>query len=97
MLGDCDPGGFLAAVLQREEPEVREPRDVAVGCMNAEDAAHAYRTSPIWTKPLEPRLAICAADVARIAAPQAGSGGRSTSAVQPLQRAASARACSSPP
>jgi hypothetical protein len=39
-LGDGDPGRLLAAVLQREQAEVREPRDVAVGCVDAEDAAH---------------------------------------------------------
>jgi len=37
---DGDPGRLLAAVLQREEPEVREPGDVAVGCVDAEDPAH---------------------------------------------------------
>ena len=41
LLGDGDPRGLLPAVLQREQPEVREPRDVAVGGVNAEDAAHA--------------------------------------------------------
>ena len=41
LLGDGDAGRLLAAVLQREEAEVREPRDVAVGGVNAEDAAHA--------------------------------------------------------
>jgi hypothetical protein len=41
LLRDCDPGGLLAAVLQRKEAEVREPRDVAVCGVNAENAAHA--------------------------------------------------------
>ncbi len=40
VLRDRDPGRFLAAVLEREEAEVREPRDVAVGGVDAEDAAH---------------------------------------------------------
>ena len=40
VLGDGDPGRLLAAVLQRVEPEVGEPRDVAVGRADAEDAAH---------------------------------------------------------
>ena len=40
VLGDGDARRLLAAVLQREEPEVREPRDVAVGGVDAEDAAH---------------------------------------------------------
>ena len=34
------PGALLAAVLQRVEREVREPRDVAAGRVDAEDAAH---------------------------------------------------------
>ena len=37
---DRDPGRLLAAVLEREEPEVREPGDVALGRPDAEDAAH---------------------------------------------------------
>ena len=40
LVRDRDPGRLLAAVLQREEPEVREARDVAVGSVDAEDAAH---------------------------------------------------------
>ena len=48
LLGDRDAGRLLPAVLEREEPEVREPRDVAVGRVHAEDAAH-QRTWPIWT------------------------------------------------
>ena len=39
-LGDGDPGRLLAAVLQREEGEVREPRHVALDRPDAEDAAH---------------------------------------------------------
>ena len=39
-LGDGDPGRLLAAVLQREEGEVREPRDVALDRPDSEDAAH---------------------------------------------------------
>jgi hypothetical protein len=31
MVGDRDPGRFLTAVLEREEPEVADARDVAVG------------------------------------------------------------------
>ena len=44
VLGDRDPRRLLAAMLQREEAEVREPRDVAVGCVDAEDAAHQATT-----------------------------------------------------
>ncbi len=39
-LRDRDPRRLLAAVLEREEAEVREPRDVVSGCVDAEDAAH---------------------------------------------------------
>jgi hypothetical protein len=38
---DRDPSRLLAAVLERMQAEVREPGDVAVGCADAEDAAHA--------------------------------------------------------
>ncbi len=40
LLRDGDAGRLLAAVLQREEPEVRQARDVALGRVDAEDAAH---------------------------------------------------------
>ena len=40
VVGDGDPGGLLAAVLEREEPEVGDARDVALGRADAEDAAH---------------------------------------------------------
>ena len=40
LVGDRDPGRLLAAVLEREEAEVRDARDVAVGRADAEDAAH---------------------------------------------------------
>jgi hypothetical protein len=39
-LRDRDAGRFLATVLEREEPEVREPGDVALARPDAEDAAH---------------------------------------------------------
>ena len=39
-VGDRDPRRLLAAVLEREEAEVAEPRDVALGGADAEDAAH---------------------------------------------------------
>jgi hypothetical protein len=35
-----DPGRLLASVLESEEPEVREPRDIAFGSVDAEDPAH---------------------------------------------------------
>src|SRR5262249_6394754 len=72
VLGDGDPRGLLASVLQREEAEVREARDIALGRVHAEDAAH-QRTSPIWTKPLEPSLATSLRGRARTAAPLSGS------------------------
>ena len=91
-----DARRLLAAVLQREEPEVREPRDVAVGGVDAEHAAH-QRTRPISTKPFEPSRETSSGLAARIAAPRAGSAGSSTSAAQPLHVSASASATSRPP
>ena len=43
VLGDGDPGRLLAAVLERVQAEVGEPRDVAAGGVDAEDAAHQRR------------------------------------------------------
>ena len=40
VVGDGDAGGFLAAVLEREEAEVADARDVTVGGADAEDPAH---------------------------------------------------------
>ena len=40
VVGDGDPGRLLAAVLEREQPEVGDARDVALGGADAEDAAH---------------------------------------------------------
>jgi hypothetical protein len=40
LVGDGNPGRLLTAVLERVQAEVREPRDVAVGGVDAEDAAH---------------------------------------------------------
>ena len=96
LVRDRDARRLLPAMLEREEAEVRDARDVAIGGVDAEDAAH-QRTTPISTSPREPSPATWLRDVARIAAPQVGSAGRSTSAWRPLQRAASASACSSPP
>ena len=39
-VGDGDAGRLLPAVLEREEAEVRDARDVTLGRANAEDAAH---------------------------------------------------------
>ena len=69
VLGDGDARRLLAAVLQREQAEVREPRHVAVGRVDAEDAAH-QATTPIWTKPREPSRFTRAGRQARIAAPR---------------------------
>ena len=44
-LGDGDPGGLLAAMLEREEPEVRQAGDVALAGADAEDAAHQALTA----------------------------------------------------
>ena len=95
VLGDRDAGRLLAAVLQREEAEVRESRDVALGGVDAEDAAH-QRTIPISTSPFEPSLSTSSGAQARIAAPPCRSSGRSTSVSRPLQRAASATAACRP-
>ena len=54
-VGDGDPGRLLAAVLQRVEAEVGEPRDIALGRPDTEDPAHqdslsqAARSSPSGT------------------------------------------------
>jgi hypothetical protein len=40
VLGDSDAGRLLATMLKGEEAEVREACDVAVGRVDAEDAAH---------------------------------------------------------
>ena len=97
LLRDGDARGLLAAVLQREEPEVREPRDVAVGRVHAEDAAHLAHPPDLDEAPRPEPRDLVAGGVARIAAPCVGSAGSSTSASRPLQRAASASACSRPP
>ena len=45
VVGDGDPRRLLAAVLQREEPEVGDPRDVPLGGADPEDSAHLGGTS----------------------------------------------------
>ena len=42
-VADRDAGGFLAAVLLGEEPEVREPGDVLAGSPYAEEPAFLFR------------------------------------------------------
>ncbi len=69
VLGDGDPRRLLSAMLQREQAEVRQPRHVAVGGVDAEDAAH-QATTPISTKPREPSRFTRAGRQARIAAPR---------------------------
>jgi hypothetical protein len=44
-VGDGDPGRLLPAVLQREQPEVRQPRDVALLRPDAEHATHVSVSS----------------------------------------------------
>src|SRR5213080_2847124 len=98
MLRDRDARGFLTSMLQREEPEIREPCNIAVGRVDAEHAAH-QATTPIRTKPREPRRLTLLGLQARIAAPrcESYSAGSSTSASRsPLQAAASASAASIP-
>jgi hypothetical protein len=43
-VGDRDPGGLLAAVLEREQAVVGEPRDILARGEDAEDAALVLRT-----------------------------------------------------
>ncbi len=71
VLGDRDAGRLLAAVLQREQAEVREPCDIAIRCMDPEDAAH-QATTPIWTKPRFPSRFTLLGLHPRIAAPRCG-------------------------
>jgi hypothetical protein len=40
VVGDGDPRGFLSAVLEREQSEVGDARDVALGRPDPEHAAH---------------------------------------------------------
>ena len=46
LLGDGDPGRLLTAVLEREQPEVREPGHLALVGADAEDATHQSETLP---------------------------------------------------
>ena len=46
VVGDCDAGGLLPAVLESEQAEVREPGDVPVRRVDAEDPAHRYPSLP---------------------------------------------------
>src|SRR5437868_7357003 len=96
LVRDGDAGRLLAAVLEREETEVADARDVALGGADAEDAAHQV-TSPIWTRRSQPSPGTWSAGTARTAAAPAGFDGSSTVASVPLQAAASASARSSLP
>src|SRR5262249_226673 len=80
---DRDPGRLLAAVLLREEAEVRDPRDVTPRGTDAEHAAH-QRTLPIVVSPREPRAATSSGAHARMAALPIGPSGSSTDARLPL-------------
>ena len=51
-LAGRDPRRLLAAMLQREEAEVAEPRDVATRRVNAEDAAFVARSVAVVEEPL---------------------------------------------
>ena len=79
LLGDGDAGRLLAAVLQGEEAEVRQPRDVAFRSMHAEDAAHLADPSDL-DEAARAKARNLVGEVARIAAPRAGSSGSSDSA-----------------
>ena len=63
LVGDGDPGGLLAAVLEREEPEVGHPRHVALRRADPEDAAHQA------TVPSSRRLGQSGCSPARITEP----------------------------
>ena len=51
VLGDRDPRRLLAAVLEREQAEVRETGDVALVGPDSEDATHARSPRPRATQP----------------------------------------------
>ena len=50
-VGDGDSGRLLAAMLKREEAEVREPSHVALDRADAEDAAHLAARPPSTRRP----------------------------------------------
>src|SRR3954462_904723 len=96
VVGNGDARGFLAAVLQREQTEVREARDVALGRPHPEQAAH-QPTVPIRRRPFVPsRSTFSGAQASKIWPPAAGAGS-STCATTPLCSSASRSACSMPP
>ena len=84
VVGDGDPGRLLAAVLQREEAEEGHARDVALGCADAEDAAHQA------TVPSSRSCGQSGRSPARITEPDGASPSASKSC--PLNRDASASA-----
>ena len=55
VVGDGDPGRFLAAVLKREQAEVREARDVSLLRADAEDATHLVRQTGIRSRGFQSR------------------------------------------
>ena len=83
LVGDRYAGGLLAAVLQREQAEVRDPRDVALGRANAEQSAH-QRTTPIRTTFFVPSRSTSSGAQAISTWPPRASAGRATSADVPL-------------
>src|SRR5439155_24811797 len=72
VLGDRDSGRLLASMLESEKAEVREPRNVAVGRVDPEDAAHVLTDLP---NPHESALAE-ASDLARPAGEDRGAASR---------------------
>src|SRR5438105_4255448 len=83
-------------MLQREQAEVRDARDVALGRPDPEQAAH-QRTTPICTTFLWPRRSTSSPAHASTTCPPGASGGSSTSATRPLYSPASLNATPSPP
>src|SRR5438105_384070 len=96
LIGDRDACGFLTAVLQREQAEVRDARDVSLGRPDAEEAAH-QSTVPICTTFFLPSRSTFSGAQASTTCPERVSAGRWTSAPMRLWPAASCSATSSPP
>ena len=94
VVGDGDARGLLAAVLEREEAEIADTRDIAVGGADAEDAAH-QSTAPTRRMFGQPSCAKSSGEQARRTEPYGAV--PSAQASRPLHAPASATARSSPP
>src|ERR671934_101768 len=94
VVGDSDTGRLLPAMLEREEAEVADAGDVAVGRADAEDAAH-QATAPRTRRFGQSSFSTSAGVQASTTEPYAASPPQVEAS--PLQSAASASASSSPP